>query len=349
VSIPFEEARLDDDAELAELDPYLRWLAESGARVRREARAYADAAERIREPVPPRAVVAAGTDARLLRAVLEPYCPVPFVAWPGPSLPGWAGPLDLVVVLAGDGGDQPARASVGEALRRGCNALVAAPAESAIARSVDGSRDAVHLATGTTDPFAVAVAVLTALHAWGLGPAVEPESVAAVLDDVATRNAPRRQLGDNPGKDDAIALAEHTPLVWGGSVLAARAGRRVAEQLRLATGLAVLAADAEQLARVLAGTPRPDVFADPFADGPAAASPVLLLLEDGSTDPAVREQSGRLRAAADAASVRVVPLAAPASDGVVDEYASLLQQGSYAAAYLALGLGRGRALVEQLG
>ena len=33
----------------------------------------------------PRAVVAAGPDSRLLRAVLEPWCPVPFVAWPGPG------------------------------------------------------------------------------------------------------------------------------------------------------------------------------------------------------------------------------------------------------------------------
>jgi hypothetical protein len=231
--------------------------------------------------------------------------------------------------------------------------LVAAPANSVVAASVQDRPDVVHLPTGqpgSTDAFAVAVLALTALHAWGLGPAVAPESVAGVLDEVAAQNAPRRQLGDNPGKDNAIALADHTPLVWGGSVLAARAGRRVAEQLRLGTGLPVLAADGEQILRVLAGTPRPDLFADPFADGEAvAASPVLLLLDDGSTDPSVREQAGRLAAAAEAASVRVVRLCAPASEGVVDEYASLLQQGSYTAAYLALGLGRGRALTEQLG
>ena len=48
-------------------------------------------------------MIAAGPDSRLLRAVLEPWCPVPFVAWPDPALPGWAGSLDLVVVLAPDG------------------------------------------------------------------------------------------------------------------------------------------------------------------------------------------------------------------------------------------------------
>src|SRR5690348_10851435 len=102
------------------MDPVLRPLAEGGARVRREAAAAADAIVRAvanaqGEPRP-RAVVAAGPDSRLLRAVLEPWCPVPFVAWPGPGLPGWAGALDLVVVLAPAGGDLHAASGVAEAV-----------------------------------------------------------------------------------------------------------------------------------------------------------------------------------------------------------------------------------------
>ena len=104
----FDESRLDDEGVLAAADLRLRDLAESGARVRREAvdaaAAAVEAVERSRE-ARPRAVIAAGPDSRLLRAVLEPWCPVPFVAWPGPALPGWAGSLDLVVVLAPDGSD----------------------------------------------------------------------------------------------------------------------------------------------------------------------------------------------------------------------------------------------------
>jgi len=106
----FDESRLDDEAALATADARLRELAEAGARVRREAveaapgigAAVAAAGDAAR----PRAIVAAGPDSRLLRAVLEPWCPVPFVAWPGPALPGWAGALDLVVVLAPDGTDR---------------------------------------------------------------------------------------------------------------------------------------------------------------------------------------------------------------------------------------------------
>ena len=115
----FDDSRLDDETALATYDQTLRHLAEAGARVRREAGA---AAEAIAAAVAgalgearPRAVVAAGPDSRLLRAVLEPWCPVPFVAWPGPSLPGWAGGLDLVVVLAPEGSDTGAASAVAEA------------------------------------------------------------------------------------------------------------------------------------------------------------------------------------------------------------------------------------------
>ena len=120
----------------------LRPLAEAGARVRREAGA---AAEAIAAAVAgalgearPRAVVAAGPDSRLLRAVLEPWCPVPFVAWPGPSLPGWAGGLDLVVVLAPEGSDTGAASAVAEAVRRGCRVVVACPPRSLVAEHAVG-------------------------------------------------------------------------------------------------------------------------------------------------------------------------------------------------------------------
>src|SRR5690349_23730010 len=115
----FDEARLDDTAALAAVDLRLRELAESGARVRREA---GEAAEAILRAVDerggerPRAVIAAGPDSRLLRAVLEPWCPVPFVAWPGAGLPGWAGSLDLVVMLAPQGSDGAAASAVAEAV-----------------------------------------------------------------------------------------------------------------------------------------------------------------------------------------------------------------------------------------
>src|SRR5690606_32159417 len=119
----FDESRLDDEAALASVDGLLRELAGSGARVRK---ASSDAAEAVGAALAsaqesrPRAVIAAGPDSRLLRAVLEPWCPVPFVAWPGAGLPGWAGSMDLVVVLAPERSDPAAASALAEAVRRGC-------------------------------------------------------------------------------------------------------------------------------------------------------------------------------------------------------------------------------------
>src|SRR5262245_14785811 len=138
----FDESRLDDEAALASADVRLRELAEFGARVRREATetapGIAAAVAAARDADRPRAVIAAGPDSRLLRAVLEPWCPVPFVAWPGAALPGWAGSLDLVVVLAPDGVGAGSASAVAEAVRRGAQVVVACPPNSTVAEHAAG-------------------------------------------------------------------------------------------------------------------------------------------------------------------------------------------------------------------
>ena len=78
--------------------------------------------------------------------------------------------------------------------------------------------------------------MLQALHRLGVGPEVDSDTVAQVLDDVAIACSPHRDIANNPAKELALAFAETTPLVWGGSVLAARAARRVAEAMRRNSG-----------------------------------------------------------------------------------------------------------------
>ncbi|HSE09408.1 MAG TPA: SIS domain-containing protein [Nocardioidaceae bacterium] len=346
----FDEGRLDDEQALTQADGLLRPLAEAGARVRREA---VEAAEAIEAAISaaqgearPRAVVAAGPDSRLLRAVLEPWCPVPFVAWPGPSLPGWAGSLDLVVVLAPEGSDSGTASAVAEAVRRGCQLVVACPARSLVAEHAAGRHSAV-LPITTGDQLATAVVMLEFLARLDLGPETDPEAVAMALDDVAISCSPYKDLAVNPAKMMAIALADTTPLVWGGSVLAARAARRVAESIRRTTGRAALAADAEHLLPVIAAAQRHDVFADPFADpasdlgdpGADERRPVLIILDDGSADASVREQRGRLVAAANDRDIRVETVASDAANEVA-RYAALLATGTFAGVYLAVGLDR---------
>jgi hypothetical protein len=341
VTAVFDDGLLDDQDALRAAEPALRYLAEAGSRVRREAVSAAEALNaavtRLAE-TPPRAVVAAGPDSRLLRAVLEPTCPVPFVAWPGPGLPGWAGALDLVVVLAPDGTDPGTATAVAEAVRRGCQLVVATPEDSLVGRHVPG-RYSTLLPTATGDQLATATVMLDLLDRLALGPDTDPEVVASALDDVAVACGPFRDLAVNPAKILASGIAETSPLLWGGTVLAARAARRVAESLRRATGRAALAADAEHLLPVLAQAPRTDVFADPFADDAAELRPSLVLLDDGSPDQVVAETRDRLRAQAEANGVRIEAVSSEA-DGDVARYAALLATGTFAARYLEIGLSR---------
>jgi hypothetical protein len=123
-------------------------------------------------------------------------------------------------------------------------------------------------------------------------------------------------------------------------VLAARAGRRVAESVRRASGRAALAADAEHLLPVIAAAAAPDLFADPFADtNEGDRRPVLVILDDGSAEEPAREERARLEEAARDHSVRLETISAT-TGSEVSRYASLLATGTYAAAYLGVGLGR---------
>jgi hypothetical protein len=336
----FDESRLDDERAITQADPRLRELAEAGARVRREAVEAADgiaaAVETARTVDPPRAIVAAGPDSRLLRAVLEPWCPVPFVAWPGPALPGWAGGLDLVVVLAPDGADRGTAAAVAEAVRRGCQVVVACPAGSLVAEHAAGRWSTI-VPTITRDQLATAVVVLEYLDQVGLGPRADHSDVAQALDDVAIACSPHRDLAVNPGKILAIALADTLPLVWGGSTLAARAARRVSETIRRASGQSAIAGDAEHLLPLIEAVRPRDVFDDPFADDVAKRRPMLMIFDDGADDPVVREDRGRLQAAAVEHGVRVETQTVEAATELA-RYASLVLSGRYGAEYLRIGL-----------
>lgn len=334
----FDESRLDDERALASVDLRLRTLAESGARVRREAHESAEIlADLVAQDMPrPRAVVAAGPDSRLLRAVLEPWCPVPFVAWPNPGLPGWTGSLDLVVMLAPEGGDHGSALAVAEAVRRGAQVVVACPPRSLVAEHAVGRHTTI-LPTVTGDQLATAVVVLDYLSRVHLGPSADSEVVAAALDEVAEASSPHRDLAVNPAKMLAISLADSNPVVWGGSVLAARAARRVAESIRRTSGRSAIAGDAEHLLPILEAAKPRDVFADPFADDPPDRRPHLVILDDRAEETLVAEQRDLLVAAAQSHGVRAETISSHA-DAEVARYASLVLSGTYVAEYLRLGL-----------
>jgi len=345
----FDDARLEDSAALASADDVLRHLASTGARIRTAAvHMFADNGALRSGQIDfdhgrrPRGVITLGTESRLIRAVLEPVCPVPFVAWPIGGLPGWVGPLDLVVVLAPEGSDADLVAAAAESVRRGASLIVAAPPHSPIADAA-ASRSTLQVPMRTADPLAGVVVVLAILHQLGLAPVVLPEQVARAADLVAEQCSPHRDLSTNPAKDIALCLGDGQPLVWGGSVLAARAARRIAEALRRASGRPALAEGAEDLAPVLAEAGRIDPFADPFDTGQSGARrPVLVLLDDHSQDARVRRERAELIATARRHEVRICEVDTGLVDvaGGVAAYVSLLLKGLYGAVYLSLALDR---------
>ena len=236
---------------------------------------------------------------------------MPFVAWPGPGLPGWAGSLDLVVVLAPEGRDTGTAGAVAEAVRRGCQVVVAAPEKSLVAEHAPG-RYATVLPTADRRPARRRRGRARPARPGAPGPADRTERDRRRARRGRRRCGPHRDIAVNPAKILAIGIADANPLIWGGTVLAARAARRIAESLRRATGRTALAADAEHLLPVLAATAPADVFADPFADGGRQRRPALVLLDDGSTRPGSARDPRPARGDRQAQGVRVETISSEA-------------------------------------
>lgn len=331
----FDDSRLE--ADWLETHQGLRWLASTGARIRRAALwepvGHLERADR------PRGILTLGAESRLIRAVLEGACPVPFMAWPGPGLPAWVGPLDLTVVLGDHDTPEWVVQCAAEATRRGSTMIVAAPKTSRLAQ-VTASSATTLIPIVETDSLAAAVAVLSLLGGLGLGPEVHTGLVADAADLVAEACAPGRDLSDNPGKELALCLADTLPLIWGGTVLAGRASRRIAEAVRRACGRPALAADASELDTLLSAVKPRDPFADPV-EGIADIQPSLVLLDDDKLPDRLSGVARRLSARAEAVGVRVTRLSSGDADldsSDVERYVTLLQRGLYGAAYLEIGL-----------
>ena len=79
------------------------------------------------------------------------------------------------------------------------------------------------------DQLAIAVVMLDLLDRVHLGPADRSRASSPTRSTRSPSPAPRTGPRGQPGQDPGHRLADSNPLVWGGSVLAARAARRIAE------------------------------------------------------------------------------------------------------------------------
>jgi hypothetical protein len=369
-----DESLLDDPESLARADRrgLLRGAAEAGARVRTAVRFAAEAGVNDLKPDGrPRAVLIAGPGtasvgvAELLGTLAGAACPVVRIHPTGVApasgalrweLPGWAGPVDLLLIATPDGSEPGLGILVEQAYRRGCTVVAVAPARSPITDGVTAAHGLfVPMATAPyeqEEPLAASApgvlwALLTPLLALldrtGLlsAPPDVLERVADRLDQVAERCGPAIATYSNPAKNLAAELAESLPVIWTEGVSAAPAGRRFAAALAELAGRPALTAQLpEALAShsvllsgaLAAGADPDDFFRDRVEEAQALHARVVLLRDRPigglSAAPAARE----LALSHDTAISELEP-----EDGdELETLAELIAITDFAAVYVAL-------------
>ncbi|MFF7143526.1 SIS domain-containing protein [Streptomyces sp. SID2888] len=372
-----DETLLDDPEALARADrrALLRGAAEAGARVRTAVRHAADAGVNDLKPDGrPRAVLIAGPGtasvgvAELLDTLAGASCPVTRIHPTGVApaagalrweLPGWAGPVDLLLIATPDGTEPGLSILVEQAYRRSCTVVAVAPAGSPVTDAVAGAHGLfVPMATAPFEQdepltasapgvlWALLTPLLVLLDRTGLlsAPPDVLGKVADRLDRVAERCGPAIATYDNPAKNLAAELAESLPVIWTEGVSAAPAGRRFAAALAELAGRPALTAQLpEALAShsvllsgaLAAGADPDDFFRDRVEEAQALHARVVLLrdrpLGGLSAAPAARE----LALSHDTAISELEP-----EDGSeLETLAELIAITDFAAVYVALASG----------
>ena len=153
-------------------------------------------------------------------------------------LPGWVGPLDLVVAVSLSGRAPGPLAIAAEAARRGASLLTVAADDSPLAEVCRRARG-VHIGVGRsrtssrTSLWSLLVPVLLGADQIGIidAPAEAMTEVAQRLDEAAEAYRPTSESFVNPAKVLALQLAETMPMVLGDSPLSGVAAARAASML----------------------------------------------------------------------------------------------------------------------
>nr|WSZ96316.1 mannose-6-phosphate isomerase [Streptomyces sp. NBC_00857] len=273
-----DESLLDAPDALARADHLglLRGAAEAGARVRTALRHTEEAGiGRLAPEGRPRAVLIAGSGAAatgvadLIGALAGAAAPVTRLRPTGVApaagalrwaLPGWTGPVDLLLIATTEGSEPGLALLAEQAYRRGCTVVAVAPARSPLSEAVDGTHGLiVPMAMTPSEQYeeertqvagpgalwALLVPLLALLDRVGLltAPTETLHLVADRLDSTAERCGPAIATYSNPAKTLAAELADSLPLIWTEGTAAAPAGRRFAAVLAELTGRPALAAE----------------------------------------------------------------------------------------------------------
>ncbi|MBO1338068.1 SIS domain-containing protein [Streptomyces sp. VRA16 Mangrove soil] len=373
----FDETLLDDPDALARADRrgLLRGAAEAGARVRTAARHAAEAG--IAELKPdgrPRAVLIAGPGtaalgvAEFIGRLAGSACPVVRLrstgVAPAPGalrweLPGWAGPVDLLLIATPDGSEPSLSLLVEQAYRRGVTVVAVCPSGAPLTETVAGAHGLfVPMATAPYEQdqpaaasapgalWALLTPLLALLDRTGLlsAPPEDLEKVADRLDRTAERCGPAIATYGNPAKTLASELAEALPLIWTEGAAAGPAGRRFAAALAELAGRPALAADLPEalpahgalLASDLAAGADPDDFFRDRVEEVQALRARVVLLRDRPTGGLTAAPAARELALSHDTAISELE---PEEGSDLETLAELIAVTDFAAVYLGLASG----------
>lgn len=351
----------------------LRALATAGAQVREAVTLSTEGGiSRVAYAERPRSVVVAALGgsavvADVLEMLAEPSSPVPVTVRRNLPLPGWVGPLDLVIAVSLSGRAEGPVAVAREAARRGSALLTVGAQDSPLAEVSHRARG-VHIGVGRgrtssrTALWSLLTPVLMAGDVLGLINAPDEvfAEVATRLDEQADACRPSSESFVNPAKLIAVQAAETVPVVLGDGALTGVAARRAAAMLaqtaRMPATWGELPDSASQVVACFDGpftagggvgaasARQADIFADPFLDAPAQPKLGVMMLRDAPVLPPTPDSdaAGALTEAvlttARAAGAHVIESTASAGHPVA-RLAELMSLTDFAATYLALGLG----------
>lgn len=368
-----QESWVDDPDELALRDSRdtLRALASAGAQVRESITLSQEAGiERVGDGTRPRSVLVAAVGGTkvvgdVLRVLAEAGSPVPVASRSNVPLPGWVGPLDMVIAVSLSGRAPGPLGLATEAARRGASLLTVGAEDSPLADVTRQARG-VHVGVGRgrsssrTALWSLLTPVLLGAHQLGIADASTDALTEAstALDQKAEECRPSSESFVNPAKLAAATLAPTVPMILGDGALtgvaAVRAAGMLARTARVPASYGSLPDAASEVVACFDGPftagggngtsagREADIFADPFLDGPAQPRLGLLMLRDvASENPDSLRQvalADAVKAEADAAGCKIVELVA-AQGHPIARLAGHLAMVDYIATYLAIGTG----------
>ena len=356
-----DDLLLDDIEGMSALDAsdMLRAVASSGAQMREAVSSIdrSDLAEVAKGGQPRNVVIAglggSGVGGQVMRAVLGQSSPVPIHREQTHSLPGWVGPMDVVIGVSCSGMTEETLSMTAEAGRRGARVITIGAGGSDLEKLSESVSGAIHFAIDAkgrsprASLWTHATPLLMVANALGISHIDEKEfEIAAdLMDELSLANGPAMPLDANAAKALAISCAGSFPMVWGTGMIGATAASRFMAQLAENAKLPSAHGELPEVGHnqivvldgVLAGAaPERDIFRDD--EELIDRRTHLFILRDSNEHPAVEKRIGIVKQIANERNVPVTLI--QARDGhPISRLASLIIPTDWASVYAGLALG----------